>query len=54
MEAHIDFNEDIHLSEFDRILSEIEELVYHEFGINHVNIQPEYAKCDSKTIIVQD
>lgn len=54
MEAHIDFTEDIHLSEFDRILDEIEELVYHEFGINHVNIQPEFNKCDSKTIIVQD
>ena len=54
MEAHIDFAEDIRLSEFDRILSEIEELVYHEFGINHVNIQPEFNKCDSKHVIVQD
>jgi cobalt-zinc-cadmium efflux system protein len=54
MEAHIDFMEDIRLSEFDRILDEIEELVYHEFGINHVNIQPEFNKCDSKNIIVQD
>ena len=54
MEAHIDFMEDIQLSEFDRILSQIEELVYHEFGINHVNIQPEFEKCDSKNIIVQD
>ncbi|MDX1314522.1 MAG: cation diffusion facilitator family transporter [Eudoraea sp.] len=54
MEAHIDFNEDIRLSEFDKILDAIEELVYHEFGINHVNIQPEFNKCDSKKIIVQD
>ena len=54
MEAHIDFVEDIRLSEFDRILDAIEELVYHEFGINHVNIQPEFNKCDSKTMIVQD
>lgn len=54
MEAHIDFMEDIRLSEFDQILDEIEELVYHEFGINHVNIQPEFNKCDSKNIIVQD
>ena len=54
MEAHIDLSEDIQLSEFDRILNEIEELVYHEFGINHVNIQPEYDKCDSKSVIVQD
>jgi cobalt-zinc-cadmium efflux system protein len=54
MEAHIDFEEDIRLSEFDQILDEIEELVFHEFGINHVNIQPEFNKCDSKNIIVQD
>ncbi|UCE69843.1 MAG: cation transporter [Flavobacteriaceae bacterium] len=54
MEAHIDFKEDIRLSQFDRILDDIEELVYHEFGINHVNIQPEFNKCDSKNIIVQD
>ena len=54
MEAHIDFMEDIRLSEFDQILDEIEELVHHEFGINHVNIQPEFNKCDSKNIIVQD
>jgi len=54
LEAHIDFNEDIRLSEFDNILGEIEEEMYHKFGINHVNIQPEFGKCDSKLIIVQD
>ncbi|NNE78415.1 MAG: cation transporter, partial [Pricia sp.] len=54
LEAHIDFNEDIKLSEFDSILTQIEEEVYHNFGINHVNIQPEFGKCDSKHIIVQD
>ena len=54
LEAHIDFTEDIRLSTFDGILDEIEELVYHEYGINHVNIQPEFGKCDSKKVIVQD
>ena len=54
LEAHIDFLEDIRLSTFDGILDEIEELVYHEHGINHVNIQPEFGKCDSKKVIVQD
>lgn len=54
LEAHIDFKEDIPLSEFDRILETIEERVFHEFGISHVNIQPEFGKCDSKEIIVQD
>ena len=54
LEAHIDFNKDIRLSEFDAILEQIEEEVYHRFGINHVNIQPEFGKCDSKQLIVQD
>lgn len=54
LEAHIDFKEDIKLSEFDTILQHIEEHVYHKHGINHVNIQPEFNKCDSKNIIVQD
>ncbi|NAY91690.1 cation diffusion facilitator family transporter [Muricauda sp. JGD-17] len=54
MEAHIDFKEDIKLSEFDVILERIEEHVYHKHGINHVNIQPEFDKCDSKNVIVQD
>ncbi|HKL90635.1 MAG TPA: cation diffusion facilitator family transporter [Allomuricauda sp.] len=54
MEAHIDFKNDILLSEFDKILDEIEEHVYHKHGINHVNIQPEFDKCDSKSVIVQD
>lgn len=54
LEAHVDFNEDIRLSEFDNILGEIEQVAYHKFGINHVNIQPEFNKPDSKQVIVQD
>jgi len=54
LEAHIDFHRDITLSVFDTILQEIEEKVFNEFGINHVNIQPEFGKCDSKKVIVQD
>ncbi|OWW26779.1 cation transporter [Zobellia sp. OII3] len=54
LEAHVDFKEDIRLSEFDKVLGQIEEIVYHKFGINHVTIQPEYGKSDSKQIIVQD
>ena len=54
LEAHVDFDRDINLSEFDMILEQIEEEVYKKFGINHVNIQPEFGKCDSKKVIVQD
>ncbi len=48
------FTDDIKLSEFDAILEEIEGELNHHHGINHVNIQPEFGKCDSKLTIVQD
>lgn len=54
LEAYIDFNKDISLSEFDLVLNDIEELVYHKYDINHINIQPEFGKCDAKDVIVQD
>lgn len=54
LEAHIDFIKDIKISEFDIILDRIEDEMFHKFGINHVNIQPEFGKCDAKQIIVQD
>jgi len=53
-EAHIDFNKNITLSEFDEVLHNIEEILYNKFEINHVNIQPEFGKCDDKDVIVQD
>jgi len=53
LEAHVDFNKDISLSEFDVVLLKIEAKL-EEFGINHVNIQPEFDKPDNKSIIVQD
>ena len=54
LEAHIDFENDIKLSEFDKVLDDIEELLFKKYSINHVNIQPEFRKCDRKDIIVQD
>lgn len=54
LEAHIDFKKNISLSQFDEIMGELEEMMYHDFGINHVNIQPEFGKCGSDTLIVQD
>ncbi|MDO1502153.1 cation diffusion facilitator family transporter [Winogradskyella maritima] len=53
-EAHIDFTEDISLSEFDMILNKIEDLIFHKYDINHINIQPEFNKDDAKDVIVQD
>jgi len=53
-EAHIDFENDITLTQFDAILSRLEDMLYHKFEINHVNIQPEFGKNDVKDVIVQD
>ncbi|MCB0444411.1 MAG: cation transporter [Gelidibacter sp.] len=54
LEAHLDFKENITLTEFDVILHQIETILHDQFEINHVNIQPEFNKEDPKEIIVQD
>lgn len=55
LEAHLEFHEDVKISEFDNLLLELEEMLFHHFGINHITIQPEFQKSEkSKDIIVQD
>lgn len=54
LEAEIDFDEDLRLSEFEKILESIEQLLKEDYGINHVTIQPEFEKKDDKNLIVQD
>ena len=54
LETHVDFHKDITLSQFDAVLTKVEEVLFHDFGINHVTIQPEHQKDDPKDIIVQD
>jgi len=54
LEAHVDFYEDLTLSQFDAVLTRVEEVLFHDFGINHITIQPEHKKDDPKDIIVQD
>lgn len=54
LEAHLDCSEDIKMSEFNILLDEIENILLEKFHINHINIQPEYQKIDSKDFIVQD
>ncbi|MBL4745609.1 MAG: cation transporter [Flavobacteriaceae bacterium] len=53
-EAHIEFNEDIRLSDFDLYCVRIERLLKDKFGINHTNFQPEFKRDDDKKYIVQD
>jgi cobalt-zinc-cadmium efflux system protein len=54
LEAHLDCSEDLKMSEFNLLLDKIELVLLEKFNINHINIQPEYQKLDSKDFIVQD
>ena len=54
LEAHLDCSEDIKMSEFNELLDKVEQVLYHQFHINHINIQPEFKKQDPKDFIVQD
>ena len=53
-EAHIEFEEDIKLSDFDLICEKVEKILHDKFDIHHSNLQPEYNRNDSKEIIIQD
>ena len=53
-EAHIEFKNDIKLSQFDLICEEIELILKDKFQINHSNLQPEFFRNDEKEIIIQD
>ncbi len=53
-EAHIEFKEDIKLSDFDVVCEQVEKLLLDKFHIQHCNLQPEYNRSDSKEIIIQD
>ena len=54
LEAHLDCSENMKMSEFNVLLEKIESILLRKFNINHINIQPEYQKIDSKDFIVQD
>jgi cobalt-zinc-cadmium efflux system protein len=53
-EAHLDCKENITISQFNAIVSKIEEVLHHEFHISHCTIQPEFETKCTKDFIVQD
>jgi cobalt-zinc-cadmium efflux system protein len=53
-EAHIEFKEDIKLSEFDKICNQVEQILAEKFNIRHSNLQPEFERDDHKDFIIQD
>jgi len=50
LEAHIDLNEDIPISQFEDILNKIENKL-EKYHIHHINIQPEFGRKDDKSLI---
>lgn len=51
-EAHIDLMDDIQITKFQDVLSEIE-IILRKSKITHFNIQPEYNRDDNKNLIIQ-
>jgi cobalt-zinc-cadmium efflux system protein len=50
LEAHVDLDEDIKISQFEEILYEVEKVLL-KFDIHHSNIQPEIRREDQKELI---
>jgi len=52
LEAHIDCKENISISQFNLLVNKIEEVLHHQYNINHSTIQPEFGKQCEKEYIV--
>ncbi len=52
-EAHIDCKENISILQFNILVNTIEEVLHHQYHINHCTIQPEFNKKCEKEYIVQ-
>ncbi len=53
-EAHVDLNEDFPMVKVNEILEEIRMILYNDFNIAHVTLQPEFNIYDKKDLIEQD
>ena len=50
LEAHVDMEKNVTISEFEKVLAQIKQVVG-RYNIHHVNIQPEYSVSDNKQMI---
>ncbi len=50
-ETHVDFSEDIPLSEVNKVLQEMQEVLAEKFGINHTVLQPELGSCENSALL---
>lgn len=53
-QAHLDCKENISISDFNTIVSEIEEVLFHNFHISHCTIQPDFGKDCNKEYVLQN
>nr|WP_321453271.1 cation diffusion facilitator family transporter [uncultured Carboxylicivirga sp.] len=51
MEGHLDFKDDISISEANKIILYLSKELQHRFHISHCTLQPEYGVCDDKRLI---
>jgi cobalt-zinc-cadmium efflux system protein len=51
LEAHVDFKENLPLSEVTGVIACIEEELEEHFGISHVTLQAEFESADHKELI---
>ena len=54
LEAHLDFNEDIRLSEASEVINSASVLLQEKFDIRHSMLQPEFGVNDSKDLIIDE
>jgi len=54
LEAHLDFNEDIKLSEVSKVTQRVSEVLQQRFGIGHAMLQAEFGVKDEKDLIIDE
>lgn len=54
LEAHVDFEEDLHISVVSEALQEAESALKSKLGIVHVTLQAEFGTCKSKNLICKE
>ncbi len=54
LEAHIDMNNNVKISDFQETRMRLEEQLKQKFSVNHITIQPEFGLEGDKDLIIQD
>ena len=54
LEAHVDFDKDLKLSQVCRVMKNIRKKLKDHFNIYHTTLQPEFGVADSKYLVVDD